>query len=190
MVFLIFILGFSAGILFAFLLAKFSLKYSQKKLEDEYNNFFKEISSLIGTKSFKFVSRFNDYVTFKAETDSLGQVSVIITLDNKNISILQNDKLVYTDHHADRKLVDGILDNILKSYSSKINDCFKVMDNIVDKNTIRKMNPDIDLPDAFPKPPTKTFSIDIILDRINEVGISNLTDEEKKFLEDYQKSLR
>jgi hypothetical protein len=31
------------------------------------------------------------------------------------------------------------------------------------------------------------YSIDDILDRINEVGIHNLTPEEKQFLQNYQK---
>jgi hypothetical protein len=39
----------------------------------------------------------------------------------------------------------------------------------------------------FPKISQRNFTMDDILDRINEVGLNNLTKEEKDFLNNYQK---
>jgi hypothetical protein len=58
------------------------------------------------------------------------------------------------------------------------------MGNIVDKRSILRLNPNANFPEAFSKPKVekKVLDLDSILDRINEVGISNLTKEEKEFL--------
>jgi hypothetical protein len=177
------ILGFS---LFIFL-TKMVNKINLKKIQDEYNKFFSEVKELVGSKSFKFINRYNDHLTFRVTTKSLGKVTLIMVLSKRDISIFQKNECIYTTQHADVNLIKSIVDNIEKTYESQIKDCFQIMGNIVDKSSIRKMNPDADFPEAFPRPELPIYSIDDILDRINEVGIHNLTPEEKQFLQNYQK---
>lgn len=185
-----FVLGVGFGIILGFVLfiglTKLVTQINLKKLQDDYNQFFTEIKDLVGTKSFKFVNRFNDHLTFRVTTKSLGKVTLIMVMSKRDISIFQNNECIYTTQHADSNLIKSIVDNIESTYDSQIKDCFQIMGNVIDKSSIRKMNPDANFPEAFPKPEMPIFNIDDILDRINEVGIQNLTQEEKDFLQNYQ----
>jgi len=188
--FLIFLVGNLSGLSIFYGLFKLDQYLSLKKLQDEYNTFYNEINSLIGTNSFKFISRFNELITFKVNTPSIGNVNLIINLVRGDISVWEKDQLLYTSNYVDPQLLTEIFNKIISYYSLKINDCFKVMENIVDKATIKKMNPDIIFPEAFPKPDPTFLDIDIVLDKISEVGMNNLTIDEKEFLENYQKNLK
>ena len=185
-----FVLGVGFGIILGFVLfiglTKLVTQINLKKLQDDYNQFFTEIKDLVGTKSFKFVNRFNDHLTFRVTTKSLGKVTLIMVMSKRDISIFQKNECIYTTQHADSNLIKSIVDNIESTYNSQIKDCFQIMGNVIDKSSIRKMNPDANFPEAFPKPEMPIFNIDDILDRINEVGIQNLTQEEKDFLQNYQ----
>jgi hypothetical protein len=186
-----FVLGVGFGMILGFsffiFLTKMVNKINLKKIQDEYNNFFSEVKELIGSKSFKFINRYNDHLTFRVTTTSLGKVTLIMVLSKRDISIFQKNECIYTTQHADPDLIQSIIDDIEMIYDSQIKDCFQIMGNVVDKGSIRKMNPNADFPEAFPKPEEIIYNIDDILDRINEVGMQNLTPEEKDFLQNYQK---
>jgi MFS superfamily sulfate permease-like transporter len=186
-----FVLGVCFGMCLGFALfiglTKLVTKINLKKLQDDYNTFFTEIKELVGSNSFKFINRFNDHLTFRVTTKSLGKVTLIMVMSRRDISIFQKNECIYTTQHADSNLIKSIVDNIESTYDSQIKDCFQIMGNVIDKTSIRRMNPDADFPEAFPKPEMPIFNIDDILDRINEVGIQNLTPEEKEFLQNYQK---
>lgn len=185
-----FIFGLFFGICIGFGLfvglTKLVNKWNLKKLQDSYNQFFTEIKELVGSTYFIFTNRFNDNLTFAVTTKSKGKVTLIVILSKREISVFKKNELIYTTHYADPNLIKSIVDNIEVSYDSQIKDCFQIMGNVVDKSSIRRLNPDAEFPDAFPKPEVTIFSIDDILDRINEVGIQNLTLEEKEFLQNYQ----
>lgn len=161
-------------------------KINLKKLKDSYNTFFSEVKELIGSNSFKFLSRFNDHLTFKVTTKSLGKVTLIVALSKRDISIFQKNELIYNTHYADPNLIKDIFNDIESTYDKQIKDCFQIMGNIVDKGSVRKINSDVEFSEAFPKE-ENIISIDDVLDRINEVGMQNLTPEEKDFLQNYQK---
>lgn len=186
-----FILGICLGMCLGFGLfvglTKLTNYLNLKKLQEGSNTFFNEIKELVGSKSFRFINRVNDHLTFKVTTKSLGKVTLIMVISKKDISIFQKNECIYTTHYADPNLIKSIVDNIETSYDSQIKDCFQIMGNVIDKASVRKMNPDVDFPEAFPKPEPISFSIDDVLDRINEVGFQNLTPEEKEFLQNYQK---
>jgi len=186
-----FVLGVCFGMCLGFALfiglTKLVTKINLKKLQDDYNTFFTEIKELVGSNSFKFINRYNDHLTFRVTTKSLGKVTLIMVMSRRDISIFQKNECIYTSQHADSNLIKSIVDNIESTYDSQIKDCFQIMGNVIDKTSIRRMNPDADFPEAFPKPEMPIFNIDDILDRINEVGIQNLTPEEKEFLQNYQK---
>ena len=186
-----FVLGVCFGMCLGFALfiglTKLVTHINLKKLQDDYNTFFTEIKELVGSNSFKFINRYNDHLTFRVTTKSLGKVTLIMVMSRRDISIFQKNECIYTTQHADSNLIKSIVDNIESTYDSQIKDCFQIMGNVIDKTSIRRMNPDADFPEAFPKPEMPIFNIDDILDRINEVGIQNLTPEEKEFLQNYQK---
>jgi len=186
-----FVLGVCFGMCLGFALfiglTKLVTHINLKKLQDDYNTFFTEIKELVGSNSFKFINRYNDHLTFRVTTKSLGKVTLIMVMSRRDISIFQKNECIYTSQHADSNLIKSIVDNIESTYDSQIKDCFQIMGNVIDKTSIRRMNPDADFPEAFPKPEMPIFNIDDILDRINEVGIQNLTPEEKEFLQNYQK---
>lgn len=184
---IIFAFGVCLGFALFLLLTNLVNKWNLKKLQDSYNQFFTEIKELVGSSSFKFINRFNDHLTFRVTTPSKGKVTLILVLSKKEISIWQKGELLYSTHYANPNLIKSIVQDIEMSYDSKIRDCFQIMGNVIDKTSIRKMNPDAEFPEAFPKTEVTIFSIDDILDRINEVGIQNLTREEKEFLQNYQK---
>jgi len=188
---IIFAFGVCLGFALFLLLTNLVNKWNLKKLQDSYNQFFTEIKELVGSSSFKFINRFNDHLTFRVTTPANGKVTLILVLSKKEISIWQKGELLHSTHYANPNLIKSIVQDIEMSYDSKIRDCFQIMGNVIDKASIRKMNPDADFPEAFPEAFPKTevtiFSIDDILDRINEVGIQNLTREEKEFLQNYQK---
>lgn len=184
----IFLAGVFFGCTLLYILLEVQRKLNLIKLKNSYNLAFSEIKSLIGTKSLKFVSRFNDFITFKANGSTLGKVTVIIDQKKSEVSIFREDIVIYTHHYADITLIKSLIESIYKEYNTQIRDCYRVMGNIIDKATIQKMNPGLDFPDAFPKKSeVSNLTIDFILDRINEVGLNNLTKEEKEFLDNFQK---
>lgn len=184
---LIFLTGLFLGFTIFYVILEVTKKINLIKLKKQYNDAFSEIESLIGTKSFKFVSRFNDYLTFKAHGATLGKVTIVTIPKKGEVSIFRDETIIFTQHYADSGLIKSLINNINITYDNQIKDCYKVMGNIIDKATIKKMNPDVEFPEAFPKITQRTFTMDDILDRINEVGLNNLTKEEKDFLNNYQK---
>ena len=186
-----FILGICFGMFIGFGLfvglTKLTNLLNLKKIQDDSNTFFKEIKELVGSNSFRFINRVNDHLTFKVTTKSMGRVTLIMVISKKDISVFQKNECIYTTHYADPNLIKSIVDNIETFYDTQIKDCFQIMGNVIDKASVRKMNPDVEFPEAFPKPEPISFTIDDILDRINEVGFQNLTSEEKEFLQNYQK---
>ena len=186
-----FILGVCFGIILGYTLflglSKLVNYWKLKKLQDNHNQFFTEIKELVGSTSFRFISRFNDYLTFRVITRSKGKVTLILVFSKKEISVFQNNELIYSTNYADPNLIKLIVNNIETFYDTQIKDCFQVMGNVIDKSSVRRINADVEFPEAFPKIEYPIFSIDDILDRINEVGIQNLTTEEKEFLQNYQK---
>lgn len=182
----IFTLGIVVGFLMSIGLIKLKNYSNQKKLEDESNSVFKEINKLVGLESFKFISRFNDTLTFVVKTESKGKVSLLVLLDKNDVLILQKKNVIYTTEHADKKIISSIISGVKMMYEKQIQDCYIILGNIIDKKTIKKLNPSIEFPDAHPKSGSTIYTLDYILDRINEVGIENLTPEEKQFLENYQ----
>ena len=84
---LIFLSGLFLGFTIFYVILEVTKKMSLIKLEKQYNDAFSEIQSLVGTKSFKFVSRFNDYITFKAHGATLGKVTIVTIPKKGEVSI-------------------------------------------------------------------------------------------------------
>ena len=112
---------------------------------------------------------------------------LILFLDKGDVAIFKKGDLLYSTHYTDKNLVKSIVDSLQDNFKKQIMDCVLVMNNVIDRKTITRLNPDVEFPPAFQSvEEEEEFTIDDILDRINEVGLENLTEKEKKFLDEYQ----
>lgn len=186
--FAIFIWGVVMGMSLLILLNKISLHLQTKNVTEEYNTFFTEIKDLIDKNSCRFLSRYNNNVNFRITTQTQGKVDLILFLDKGDVAIFKKGDLLYSTHYTDKTLVKSIVDTLQSNFKKQIMDCVLVMNNVIDRKTITRLNPDVEFPPAFQSEVEEEegFTIDGILDRINEVGLENLTDKEKKFLYEYQ----
>lgn len=189
------IVSFLFGIIFGLLIfAKLSEWKAEKELQkvrDEHNNIYLEIESLIGKRNVYFLGRFNDSISFRTTTLTFGVIDILFFFDKKDISLFKKNECIYGSSYVDKEIIKNICSKLESQFSEEIKDCVKIFGNIIDRKTISRINPGIEFPPAFPVVPpveSKTFTIDDILDRIGEVGINNLDDDEKKFLEQYQKN--
>ena len=183
----IFICGLFIGGLSLFGILKLHEYLQIKALKDEQNLIYNEIVGLIGTKSVKFMARFNDNVTFRVAT-KLGKFDMIVFLDKKDLGLFSKGDCVLSTQYADKEIIDGLCQKLEESYDKDLKDCVNIMGNIIDRKTMTRLNPSINFPPAFPDESEQEpqFNMDDILDRINQVGLDRLTDIEKKFLEQYQ----
>lgn len=157
----------------------------------KYNKIYTEIFELIGSKSFKFISRIGDTVSFKLFTKTLGNVELFYFLNKKEVCIFKNNNCLYTIVYADKKIIANICDKIDNDFESEINDCLVILGIAYDKKSLVKLGVDISGVNSDivqnEKSSKITYTIDDILDRINKVGIDNLNEDEKKFLSNYNK---
>ena len=184
------IVGFLLGCLFMLGIIRLEGYLQLEKLKDEQNSVYNEIIDLIGTKSMKFIARYNNNVTFRVSTKSKGVVDMIVFFDKKDLGLFDKGDCVLTTQNADRKIITDICQKLEDTYEKDLKDCVQIMGNIVDRKTISRLNPNINFPSAFPEERIEEpqFTIDDILDRINQVGMDKLTQDEKNFLDQYQKN--
>lgn len=176
------LLGVSLSIIFNY------IKNYRKELLiiKNYKDTFNSIKDSIGTDRFKFISRLNNICIFK-----FNDYDIIINIDNNEISLLKNNKVVIVsnDKISNKKVIeDGLRNEIVSTILVKIpdvSDLVALPGSIVDRKTFEKI---VDpMSGDTPKRKKKTFNLDSILDKINEVGLDGLTKEERKFLEDQSK---
>ncbi len=155
------------------------------KLKSDYNKVFGEILNAVGTKSVKFLNRFNDTITFQVSTIGHGKLELIYFMDKKDISTFKDGSVFYTSFYADKIIIENICNKLDDFHDVEISDCVNILGVLVDKKTVMKLVPNqmIGFEDNTPK-----FTIDGILDRISQVGIQNLTKEENDFLTEYHKT--
>jgi hypothetical protein len=181
----VFISAFLLGCLSVVGIIKAGGYFQLKKLQKESDSIYSEIVSLIGTKSVKFLARYNETVTFQVLSKTKGEVHLMVFLDKRDIGIFRKGECLYNTQYVTASIVDNIF-QLLESFHRKdIMDCVQVMGNIIDKRTMRRLNPNASFPNAFNEEEVEEepqFTIDEILDRINQVGFDNLTELEIKFL--------
>lgn len=200
MLFLGFLTGLATMIIF---MGSYSLYKTYKFLLDNYN-IFNELLSNINNGKVKFLSRYNDIVSLSTKI-SIGSCRIDYLISEKKFYIsLKNEykytSILYTNLIEKNyyfkplfksNIINDICAKINTNFNFEINDIIIIMDNIFDKKTIIDRVQKLKINDFIPdmninKKEKKEYSIDEVLDRINEVGIKNLTEEEKNFLKNYQ----
>jgi len=174
------------------------------KLDDENNIkkvnlvYSKLLENIYGDKT-TFTNRINNTVSLETLIDGEGRVNIMYMMDKKDVAIFKNDRCIYTSDLVTVDLLDEIITAIDIYHKDKIVDVVNMMGLIFSRDEFeRKFNLKVeDLKRGFYAPMEMhdiddlinenetNFDIDYILDRINEVGIENLTPDERKFLNNY-----
>ena len=180
--------GFLVGVIAMGLFYKFYAYYIKLKFKQSQNLIFDGLLKRFEEKKVKFLSRINNYVTFTTKLNDMGKVEVVYFLDTKTINIFKNKICVHTSMYCDIEIVKSIQISIMDNFNTEINDTIQIMNNKLDKSTYFKMLKEKGVSDGdvyFENEENierNIFTIDDILDKINEVGIDKLTNEEKDFL--------
>ena len=191
--------AFCFGYLFSNLVRKIMDKMvdeeSSKKVNDVYSNL---LSNIYSDRTF-FTSRINNTVSLETLIDGEGKVNIMYMMDKKDIAIFKNDKCIYTSDLVKSDLLDDIITAIDIYHKDKIVDTVNMMGLIFSREEFEKkfnirvedMKKGMYAPmevydiDKMINEDEIDFDIDYILDRISEVGIENLTPDEKEFLDNY-----
>lgn len=198
-----FIFGISVGILINNYLNKLSIKNEEKRLILDKNNQFKQILKKLLTKKTRFKTRVNNTVYIGVKLDDYGKVDILYFLDKRDIAIFQGDKCIMTSKDVDSNLLNELINNIDRVHYNRIMDVVEVLGFVFyrvdfEKNfnisvselkeranqMMKSMDDTSDIESIINKNNNK-FDIDEILDKINRVGIENLTKEERDFLNNY-----
>jgi len=197
----IFIGGLLLGILMTNLLSYFLRKMREKDKINDISSQFKQILTNLSIGSTKFKSRVNSTVYIETKLTDYGEVGLVYLMDKQDVAIFKNEKCIFTTDLIDDSLIDQITKEIETKHSKDINDTIEVlgfvfsreefektfsinMDDVKMNNLPKKELSDIE---KIVKKNKKKFDIDEILDKISKVGLENLTEDEKKFLKNYNK---
>jgi hypothetical protein len=167
---------------------------STKKVNDVYSNL---LNNVHGDKTI-FISRINNTISLETLLDGEGKVNVMYMMDKKDIAIFKNDNCIYTSNLVKPDLLDEIITAIDIYHKTKIVDTVNMMGLIFSREEFeKKFNIRVEDMKKGMYAPMEVydidkmnedeidFDIDYILDRISEVGIDNLTPDEKEFLDKY-----
>ncbi len=200
--------GIVIGIFLHKWFSKLSIKIEKMKNTKDVNDQFNTILKNLQNKKTKFKTRVNNTVYIGTKLPDYGKVDVIYLLDSKDIVVFKNEKCIFTTELVERELVTKITENIENIHGDKINDVIDILGMVFSREDFEKSfninfkelrekslkminelkeNKDLSDIEKIVKDNQKKFDIDEILDKINRVGIDNLTDEEKEFLNNYNK---
>ena len=168
----------------------------EKKRVKLKNDIFKEI--LLNLKNSTFKSRLNNTVYISTNLKSEGDVDLMYLIDKINVHIFKDDNCIYTSDDVDREIIDSIIEFISNKFEKEINDIVSVFGitfnriefenhfgiKIEELKNRSEIKTESDIDQIYHENEMK-FDIDEILDRINVVGIKNLTQAELKFLKEY-----
>lgn len=198
---LLILLGCIFGIFISKIRDQHLSKKSMRIAREEINSIFKNVLDNITNGKTVFHNRMNNNVTIKTKLDTMGDISIIYLMDRQDIAIFKEDKCIYTSDLVDGKLVESIIINICVFFKNEMKDIVNLMGIIYYRPDFEKrFNIKIDdikkglygegiaeLSDVnkIIKDNESKFNIDSILDKINTVGIEGLTDDERKFLDNY-----
>lgn len=198
-------IGFWIGVFYSKWSSKISEKIAHNKLVLDRNKQFKQILEKVNTKRSRFKNRINNTVFIGVKLEDFGKVDIVLFLDKNDISIFKNEKCIMTSDLVEKELLNQVVESIYKVHFHRIEDVVQVLGLTFSRQDFEKsfgisieelkqrteglmksMNGDESDIDKIIKKNSKKLDINDILDRINEVGIDNLTVEEKEFLKNYR----
>lgn len=191
---------FCLGCIFTILVNKIMTKMADNEIIAKVNGFYSKLLENIYSNKTIFVNRINNTVSIETLIDGEGKLNIMYMMDKKDIAIFRNDKCIYTSDLVNVDTLDEIVTMIDIYHKDKIMDIVNVMGFTFSREDFeKKFNIKVeDLKKSMYGGPMEMsdidniinendskFDIDYILDRINKVGIDNLTNDEKQFLKNY-----
>jgi hypothetical protein len=197
--------GFFVGYLFKLWSDKLTDKVnSLRDIKDKNSQYEKVYQNIINKKS-RFKTRVNNTVYIGTKLPDYGRVTIVYLLDKNDIVIFKDDKCIMTSDSVSKDIINNIIKEINYRHGYRIDDIVEVLGLIfyrpdfeknfnvnfqeIKERAMRMSREMSDLSDIdkIYKKNNVSFDIDEILDKINKVGIENLTNEEKEFLNNFNK---
>jgi hypothetical protein len=198
--FLVLILGFYLGVFFNRWYTKLSLDVEKLKMVKDVNTHYLNILNNVRNQKTKFKSRVNNTIYIETKLPDLGKVEVVYLLDKIDVVIFKEKKCILTSELVDEKILEEISNSININHYDEINDVIDVMGMLFSREDFEKtfslniddlknkmnlnLSADSDIDRIIEENEFK-FDMDSILDKISQVGIENLSPEEKEFLNNY-----
>ena len=200
---------FGGGVFVGYLFKLWSDRLTDKvnnlrEIKDKNDQYERVYQNVINKKS-RFKTRVNNTVYIGTKLPDYGRVTIVYLLDKNDIVIFKEDKCIITSDLINKELVDKIIKEINYRHGYRIDDIVEVLGLIFYRPDFEKtfnvnfqdikeramrmgkeMGEMSDI-DKIQKRNKVRFDIDEILDKINKVGIENLTNEEKEFLNNFNK---
>jgi len=200
---------FGGGFFFGYIFKSWSDKLTDKvnnlkEVEDKNTQYEKVYQNIINKKS-RFKTRVNNTVYIGTKLPDYGRVEIVYLLDKNDIEIFKEDKCIIKSDSVGKELIDKIIKEINYRHGYRIDDIVEVLGLIfyrpdfekkfninfqeIKKRAMRMSREMSDFSDIdkIYKKNKVMFDIDEILDKINKVGIENLTNEEKEFLNNFNR---
>jgi hypothetical protein len=180
--------------------------YENKKKIDTLNKKFLNILNELESGRSKFRTRFSNSVYINISLEEYGKVDIVYMIDKNDIAIFKGIDCILTTHSVNRKIIDNIIYKIKRIHDNDINDVVNIFGLIMNRKEFENiskmkiddfnkmryspMNTTYDISDVdkIVKSNESKFNIDDILDKISSIGIESLSNDERKFLEDYSKN--
>ena len=189
---LAFLLGYFVHMAIGMIMENIKRKQGKKLVQ----SYFSEIKTEIERGNSHFLSRVNNLILLSTNLKDFGDVVVAYTLEPREVSIIKDKKQILTTNEIDLKSTIGLTQTIEKIHKNKIEDVIDVLGTIYSREEFEKSIQDtmslfkgenqIESSKNVIKTDNTPLNIDDILDKINKVGIENLTNEEKEFLKRYK----
>ena len=200
------IVSFLLGIYFSKWSQKISKKRENLQKISDTNKQYKQVLEKVKTKKSRFKTRINNTVFIGVKLEDYGRVDLLYFLDKNDLAIFKGEKCIMTSTDVSTDLMRDLIENINRVHHHKIDDVVEVLgfvfyredfernfnvnfkeikekaDHIM--KTLEENQSDID---KIIKRNNDKLDIDEVLDKINKVGIENLTKEELEFLNNYNK---
>jgi hypothetical protein len=199
---LVLVLGIYIGVFFNRWSTRLSSKIEKMKLVKDVNVHYLSLLNNINNKKTKFKSRVNNTIYIGTKLPDLGKVEVVYLLDKGDVVVFKDRRCILTSELVDTNTLEQISNSINMVHYDEINDVIDIMGMLFSRVDFEKafnlnfeemkskmnmnMSTESDIDRIIEENEFK-FDIDSILDRISEVGIENLSPEEKKFLDNFNK---
>lgn len=200
-----YILTFMVGFISANIAFRMSVSIKRKRLEKKATQEFEEVLEKIKREESKFFSRVNNTVIIMTDTKNLSEINIVYLIDKKMLCIFKNNACLYTSENIDKLLKESIIMHINFIYKKEIEDIIELFGVVISKKELHEKFEELrnkisigeftieEKEESFinkiiEEAEIKSLNIDDILDRINLVGIEKLTNEEKEFLNNYNKN--
>jgi len=181
------------------LIEKRKISKEISKKNEKFNSILSNLKSSPIVVTFK--SRVNSIAYFKTNLETEGDVDILYLIDKSDVVIFKDEVCIFSSKDVNSETIEEIISLLNRHFSNDINEVVNVMGVLLSKSEFERMSGlnvnDIKNSLGLSEQPSEIdkiyeenqlkFDIDEILDRINLVGIKNLTSAELEFLKNYSK---